>query len=283
MPKKRAVVRDRTSGGASDLLLARRERDAARKLVAAQQVEQLENRVSTLTAAAKRAASENATLTTRMAQLEQALNDACTAPRFEEADAQAKSGASDEPTSESLSGYDAALARVPVLDRCKKAQQHYDACLAHDDKFNLMTGLDGDVFKRQLAVFAPFIESTTNTGAKAIYKLDTGEGGGRRGQGGRRQLRGRRGPRPENLGAAWVEDENDSDVVVPAPPVDRIPNLGAFTKSLADRDKANAKAHTMPHGHCGSRRCKESGVRRLRRSVTAENEKTMKAVAVCDI
>jgi hypothetical protein len=175
MPNKRAVVRDRISGGASDLLLARRVRDAANKLQASQQVEQLKNDVSRLTHAAKRAASENATLTTRVARLEQALNDACTAPRFEEADAQEKSDAASEPSSESSSGYDAALAHVPVLDRCKKVQQHYDACLAHDDNFNLMTGLDSDVFKRQLAVFTPFIESTTNTGAKATYKLDAGD------------------------------------------------------------------------------------------------------------
>jgi hypothetical protein len=135
-------------------------------------VEELENRVSRLTDAAKRTASENALLTTHIAQLEQHLQEARAAPRFEEADAQAKSDTSDEPSNESSSGFDAMLENVPVGERCNVAQRHYDACLAHDDNFNMLTGLDGEVFLRQLAVFTPFIATTTSTGTKATYKLD---------------------------------------------------------------------------------------------------------------
>jgi hypothetical protein len=172
MSQKRSVRRDSEIGGASDRLLSLRANRERRKLVAAQQVEQLENRVSRLTNAAKRAASENALLTTRIAQLEQHLQEARAAPRFEEADAQAKSDTSDEPSNESSSGFDAMLENVPVGERCNVAQRHYDACLAHDDNFNLLTGLDGEVFLRQLAVFTPFIATTTNIGTKATYKLD---------------------------------------------------------------------------------------------------------------
>jgi hypothetical protein len=87
MTRKRAVRRDSESGGASELQLSQRNYYEQRKLVAAQQVEQLENRLSTLTDAAKRAASENSKLLNRVAQLEQKLNAAHAAPRFEEADA----------------------------------------------------------------------------------------------------------------------------------------------------------------------------------------------------
>jgi hypothetical protein len=172
MSHKRAVRRDSDAGGASYRQLSKRAAHQRRKLAAAQQVEQLENRLSTLTDAAKRAASENSKLLNRVAQLEQELNAAHAAPRFEEPDAQAKSDSSDEPSHESSSGFDAMLQNVPERERCNVAQRHYDACLAHDDNFNLLTGLDGVVFLSQLAVFEPFIKSTTNTGAKAMYKLD---------------------------------------------------------------------------------------------------------------
>jgi flagellar motility protein MotE (MotC chaperone) len=121
MSQKRTVVRDRSSGGVSDLQLQRRERDAAKKLQQAQQVEQLENRVSTLTDAAKRAASENSKLLNRVAQLDQKLNAAHAAPRFEEADAQAKSAWLSELTDESSSGFGATLEKVPVHANCTTA------------------------------------------------------------------------------------------------------------------------------------------------------------------
>jgi hypothetical protein len=64
------------------------------------------------------------------------------------------------------------LENVPVGERCNVAQGHYNACLEHDDNFNLLTGLDGLVFRRQLAVFTPFIAATTNIGTKATQQLD---------------------------------------------------------------------------------------------------------------
>jgi chromosome segregation ATPase len=121
MSQKRAVRRDSEGGGASDRQLALRADHERRKLVAAQQVEQLETRLSTLTYAAKRTARENATLTTRIAQLEQNLQEARAAPRFEEADAQAKSAWLSEVTDESSSGFGATLEKVPVHANCTTA------------------------------------------------------------------------------------------------------------------------------------------------------------------
>ena len=139
MSQKRAVVRDRESGGATDLQLAQRAYHNRRKLRAAQQVEQLENDVSKLTKAAKRAASENDGLSLRIAQLEAELTEARAAPFAVSPVGEEKTTSSDEPSDEAFSGSEGLLKELPESQRWIVAQQRLNAALSDDGTMRLLT------------------------------------------------------------------------------------------------------------------------------------------------